>query len=183
MFICFSNIVIANFPVIIRRLNFVRDTYIGVVILTVHVQWLRLGLSEGSHRLGTCHPLHEDRDRSNFQHVIWFRISEDGSSQKLNNPECSQLSLISRTVLFCATCWKADHSNHPVQGMNCLRSLDCGFDSHSSHGCLCVFCVCVVLCVGSGLAKGWADPPFKESHRLCIGLRNWKSGQGPAKGL
>jgi hypothetical protein len=39
--------------------------------------------------------------------------------------------------------------------MNCLRSLerwDRGFQSHSSHGCLCVrsFCVCVVLCVGSG---------------------------------
>jgi hypothetical protein len=27
-----------------------------------------------------------------------------------------------------------------------------------------------------------ADPPSKESYRLCIGLRNWKSGQGPTKG-
>jgi hypothetical protein len=50
--------------------------------------------------------------------------------------------------------------------MNCIRSLerwDRGFESHSRHGCLCVrlFCVCVVLCVGSGLA----DPPSKESYR------------------
>jgi hypothetical protein len=47
------------------------------------------------------------------------------------------------------------------KGMNCLRSLalwDRGFESHSTHGCLCVrlFCVCVVLCVGSGLATGWS---------------------------
>jgi hypothetical protein len=26
------------------------------------------------------------------------------------------------------------------------------------------------------------DPPSKESYRLCIGSRNWKSGQGLAKG-
>jgi hypothetical protein len=25
------------------------------------------------------------------------------------------------------------------------------------------------------------DPPSNESYRLCIGLRNWKSGQGPTK--
>jgi hypothetical protein len=27
-----------------------------------------------------------------------------------------------------------------------------------------------------------ADPLSKESYRLCIGSRNWKSGQGPTKG-
>jgi hypothetical protein len=32
--------------------------------------------------------------------------------------------------------------------------------------CLRLFCVCVALCVGSGLAK--ADPPSKESYRLCM---------------
>jgi hypothetical protein len=31
-------------------------------------------------------------------------------------------------------------------------------------------------------ALRWADPPSKESYRLCIGLRNCKSGQGPTKG-
>jgi hypothetical protein len=46
--------------------------------------------------------------------------------------------------------------------MNCLRTLerwDSWFESHSRRGCLyCVrlFCVCVVLCVGSGLATGWS---------------------------
>jgi hypothetical protein len=24
-----------------------------------------------------------------------------------------------------------------------------------------------------------ADPPYMESYQLCIGLRNWKSDQGP----
>jgi hypothetical protein len=27
-----------------------------------------------------------------------------------------------------------------------------------------------------------ADPPYKESYRLCIGSRNLKGGQGPRKG-
>jgi hypothetical protein len=48
-----------------------------------------------------------------------------------------------------------------VSGMNCFRSLeswDRRFESHSRHGCLCVhlFCVCAVLCVGSGLATCWS---------------------------
>jgi hypothetical protein len=60
--------------------------------------------------------------------------------------------------IYCATITVADRV---VQGMNCLRSLehwDCGFESHSRHRCLCVrlFCVCGVLCVGSGLAMGWS---------------------------
>jgi hypothetical protein len=38
---------------------------------------------------------------------------------------------------------------------------------------VCVYSVCVVMCVRR------ADPPSKESYRLCIGSRNWKSGQGP----
>jgi hypothetical protein len=37
---------------------------------------------------------------------------------------------------------------------------------------MCLFCVCVVLCVGSR-----ADPRSKESYRLCIGLRNWKAAK------
>jgi hypothetical protein len=53
----------------------------------------------------------------------------------------------------------ADHSGRAVQDMNCLSSLerwDRGFESHSSCGCPCMrlFCVYVVLCVGSGLATG-----------------------------
>jgi hypothetical protein len=51
-----------------------------------------------------------------------------------------------------------DHSGH----MNSLRSLerwDRRFESHSRHAWLCLyvrlFCVCVVLCVGSGLVTGY----------------------------
>jgi hypothetical protein len=41
---------------------------------------------------------------------------------------------------------------------------------------VCVYSVFVLSYVDSGLAT--ADPPSKGSYRLCIGLRNWKSGQG-----
>jgi hypothetical protein len=43
---------------------------------------------------------------------------------------------------------------------------------------VCVYSVCVVLCAGSGLAKGWSPiqgvlptPTFKEFYRLCTGLK------------
>jgi hypothetical protein len=42
-----------------------------------------------------------------------------------------------------------------------------------------LFCVCAVLCAGSGLATGWS--PVQESYRLCKKSRNWNSGQGPTK--
>jgi hypothetical protein len=47
-----------------------------------------------------------------------------------------------------------------------LQHWDRGFESHSRHGCLCAF----ILCVGSGLAT--ADAPSEESYRLCIRLKN-----------
>jgi hypothetical protein len=46
--------------------------------------------------------------------------------------------------------------------------------------CLRSFCVSVVLCVGSGLAKRWS--PVQGSYGLCIGSRNRKSGQSWTKG-
>jgi hypothetical protein len=53
---------------------------------------------------------------------------------------------------------RADQSGRAVQGTNCLRSLerwDLGFESYSRHGCaLCVYSVCIVLCVGRGRATG-----------------------------
>jgi hypothetical protein len=58
----------------------------------------------------------------------------------------------------CSNAWIV--SSNPTQGIDV---------------CLHLFCVCVVLCVGSGLATGWS--PSKESYRLCIGLRNWKAGK------
>jgi hypothetical protein len=68
--------------------------------------------------------------------------------------------------------------------MNCLRPLKhwvSGFEFQPRHGCLCVFILFVLLCVYVEALR-WADPPSRESYRLCIGLRNWKSGQGPTKG-
>jgi hypothetical protein len=55
-----------------------------------------------------------------------------------------------------------DHSGLAVSGMNCLLTFehwDCGFESHARHGRLCAFIVCVVLCVGSGLATGLITRP------------------------
>jgi hypothetical protein len=49
----------------------------------------------------------------------------------------------------------------------------CGrrFESHSKHGCLCAFILCLYCSVRR------ADAPSKESCRLCIGLRNWKAAK------
>jgi hypothetical protein len=69
------------------------------------------------------------------------------------------------------------------RGLRSLEHWDRGFESHSRHGCLCLFILFVLFCVQVAAALRRADPPYKESYRLCIGLRNWKSGQGPTKGL
>jgi hypothetical protein len=63
--------------------------------------------------------------------------------------------------------------------MKCLRPLEHWareFESHSRHGRMCAF----ILCVGK--ASWWTDHLSKESYQLCIGLRHWKSDQGPTKG-
>jgi hypothetical protein len=44
---------------------------------------------------------------------------------------------------------------------------------------VCVFCGCVVLEVA---AMRLADPPSKESYRLCKRSTDLKSSQGPTKG-
>jgi hypothetical protein len=68
----------------------------------------------------------------------------------------------------------ADHSGHMVERMNRLLSLETGFvvsnPTRYIDVCVRLFCVCVVLCVGSGLATGWS--PSKESYGLRIVLRN-----------
>jgi hypothetical protein len=45
-----------------------------------------------------------------------------------------------------------------ASSLRTLKLWDRGFEYHSRHGCLSVrlFCVNVVLCVGSGLAMGWS---------------------------
>jgi hypothetical protein len=63
------------------------------------------------------------------------------------------------------------------------RSWDRGFESQSKHGCLCVrlSCVCVVLCVGSGLATGLITRP--RSPTVCVRkITKLKKGRGPKKG-
>jgi hypothetical protein len=70
--------------------------------------------------------------------------------------------------------------------MNCLRSLerwDHGFESHSKHWCLyCVhfFCVCVVLCVGSGLATGWS--PVQVVRLTVYRIKKLKKRRGVQTG-
>jgi hypothetical protein len=59
-------------------------------------------------------------------------------------------------------------SNTGVVGSNSTRGMDVSVR---------LFCVCVVLWVGSGLATGWS--PVQGVGRLCIGLRNWKCCQDP----
>jgi hypothetical protein len=53
--------------------------------------------------------------------------------------------------------------------------------THAMDVCLRLFCVCVVLCVGSGLATGWF--PVKESYRLCIDQETEKEAKVQQKGL
>jgi hypothetical protein len=53
--------------------------------------------------------------------------------------------------------------------MNCLRPLkhwDLGFESHLRHECLCAFILFVLSCVQVAALRR-ADPPSKESYRLC----------------
>jgi hypothetical protein len=68
--------------------------------------------------------------------------------------------------------------------MNCLCPLkhwDRGFESHLRYGCLYAFILFVLSCVQEAALR-WANTLSKESYRLCKRSRNWKGGQGPAKG-
>jgi hypothetical protein len=76
------------------------------------------------------------------------------------------------TVAARSNAWTAfARSNTGIVGSNPIWAMDVSVR---------FFCVCAVLCSGSGLATGRS--PFEESYNLCTGLRNWKSGQGPTKG-
>jgi hypothetical protein len=55
------------------------------------------------------------------------------------------------------------HLNTGIVGSNPTRGMDV---------CVHLFCVLVA-------ALRQADPLSKEPYQLCIGLRNWKSAQGP----
>jgi hypothetical protein len=60
-------------------------------------------------------------------------------------------------------CW-----NTRIMGSNPTRGMDV---------CVRLFCVYVVLCVGSGLATGWS--PAQGVLPTVYRLRNWKSKQSP----
>jgi hypothetical protein len=62
-------------------------------------------------------------------------------------------------------------SNPGIVGLKATRGMDV---------CVRLFYVCVVLCVGSGLATGWS--PVQGVLPAVYRLRSWKSGQGPKKG-
>jgi hypothetical protein len=59
-----------------------------------------------------------------------------------------------------------------------LKDGDRGFESHSRHGCVCacVYSVFGMSCVSvAGLRQ--ADPPSKESYRLCIDQETGKAAK------
>jgi hypothetical protein len=59
--------------------------------------------------------------------------------------------------------------------------LDRGFVAHSRDGCLCAFILCLCCSVCRYTPLRGADHASKESYGLCIGSKNRKGGQGPAK--
>jgi hypothetical protein len=77
------------------------------------------------------------------------------------------------TVAARSKAWTVfSHSNTGIVGSNSTQGTDV---------CLRLFCVCVVLCVGSGLATGWSH--IQGVLPTVYGIRNWKSCQSPTKGL
>jgi hypothetical protein len=90
---------------------------------------------------------------------------------------CLELQIIFLYVLMLF----ADHSDRAVYGMNCRRPLKYWVvDVNPTRGidvCVCLFCVYVVLCVGSG----WS--PGEAAHLLCVGARFRKQRPRPNKGL
>jgi hypothetical protein len=79
-------------------------------------------------------------------------------------------------LLICRSQWP--------RGLRLLKHWDRGFESHSRHGCLyyvLLFCDCVVLCVGRGLATDWSPVQGVLPTVYRIKKLN-KCGQGPTKG-
>jgi hypothetical protein len=116
------------------------------------------------------------------------------SQYRLRNCKSSQVAsyLIPPTVLGISfSCTGATESRRQSgragEGMNCLQSLerwDRGFEYYSRYGCLyCVrlFCVCVVLCLGSGLATSWSL--VQGDLRLCKTDYESRDQQSPVEPL
>jgi hypothetical protein len=93
--------------------------------------------------------------------------NHDRFSVKFDNIYHLQLQQAPITVAARSKAWTVFAcSNIGVMGSNPTRGMD----------------VCVpLLCVWVAVSRR-ANPPSKESYRLCIWLRKWKSDQGPTKG-
>jgi hypothetical protein len=92
----------------------------------------------------------------------------DGKRTKLAQDRIQWQTLV---FLYYLRTKSAYHSGRAVYGMNRLRPLehlDHGFESHSSHGCLCAFILCLFYSICRSRPCDGADPLSKESHRLCI---------------
>jgi hypothetical protein len=73
------------------------------------------------------------------------------------------------TVAARSKAWTVfSHSNTGIVGSNSTWAMNV---------CVPLFCVCVVLCVGIGLATG--SSPVQGVLPTVYRLRNWKSGHGP----
>jgi hypothetical protein len=59
-------------------------------------------------------------------------------------------------------------SNAGIVGSNPIQGMDVRI--------VCIYSVFVLSCVQVAALR-WADPPFKESYRLCIGSRKWKKAK------
>jgi hypothetical protein len=87
-------------------------------------------------------------------------------------------------VLIAIIILTAGHSSRAVWSMNRLRSLehwDRGFESHSRHGCMCTFILCMLLRVGSGLATGWS--PVQRVLQTAYRIKKLKKRPRSNRGL
>jgi hypothetical protein len=76
----------------------------------------------------------------------------------------------------------ANHSGRAVWGMNYLRSLIGSNPAQDMDVCImCIYCVCVVLCVGSGLPTGWS--PVKGVLPAVYRVKKLRKQSRPNKGL
>jgi hypothetical protein len=101
----------------------------------------------------------------------------DGKGKQECNRKLS--TLIFGIFLFCRSQWPRGLRHEPSSPARRLGIM-CSNPTRQMDVFVRLFCVCVVLCVGSGLAMSWS--PSNESYRLCLGFRNSKSGEGPTKG-
>jgi hypothetical protein len=83
-------------------------------------------------------------ERSHANSVSWLDLRYTGRRHN-RHFNINETSCLHWLYLLTAASSGADHNGRAVMGSNPTRGMDV---------CVCLFCVCVVLCVGSGLATG-----------------------------